>query len=82
MNMILLNSLMVILLCTNGFLAGMLIATFIARNLYSTVVAKELKTRERTIEQQKALIKQMQEKGTVKVEVTTQANEDLDFPKG
>ena len=82
MNMILLNSLMVILLCTNGFLAGMLIATGIARNLYNTVVAKELKTRERTIEQQKALIKQMQEKGTVKVEVTTQANEDLDFPKG
>lgn len=81
MDMILLNSLMVILLCGNGFLAGMLIATFIARNLYSTVVAKELKTRERTIEQQKALIKQMQEKGTVKVEVT-QVGEDLDFPKG
>lgn len=82
MNMILLNSLMVILLCGNGFLAGMLIATFIARNLYTRVVVKELKTRERIIEQQKALIKQMQEKGTVKVEVTTQASEDLDFPKG
>ena len=81
MDMILLNSLMVILLCGNGFLAGMLIATFIARNLYSRVVAKELKKRERIIEQQKALIKQMQEKGTVKV-VITQSGEDLDFPKG
>lgn len=81
MEMILLNSLMVILLCGNGFLAGMLITTFIARNLYSRVVAKELKKRERIIEQQKALIKQMQEKGTVKVEIT-QAGEDLDFPKG
>lgn len=81
MDMILLNSLMVILLCGNGFLAGMLIATFIARNLYSRVIGKELKKRERIIEQQKALIKQMQEKGTVKVEIT-QAGEDLDFPKG
>lgn len=81
MEMILLNSLMAFLLISNGFLAGMLVTTFIVRNTYSKIVAKELHKKEHTITMQKALIKQMQSEGTVKVEVT-QVNEDLDFPKG
>lgn len=77
MEMILLNSLMVILLCSNGFLAGTLITIFIMRKGFS----KYIGDKERTIRMQKTLIKQMQDEGKVKVEVT-RANEDIDFPKG
>lgn len=81
MEMMMLNSFMVILLCSNGFLAGMLVTTAIVRNTYAKVVTREIRKKERVIQNQKALIKQMQDEGTVKVEVT-QGNEDLDFPKG
>ena len=81
MNMILLNSLMVLLLISNGFFAGSLVSAFIARNLYKQVVLKEFRAKDKIIRNQKALIKQMQEKGEVKVEVVN-PNADLDFPKG
>ena len=84
MEMMILNSFMVILLCSNGFLAGTLVTIFIMRKGFSKYVVKsnaELEKRNRVIRNQKDLIKQMQSEGTVKVEVT-QANEDLDFPKG
>lgn len=81
MNMILLNSLMVLLLVSNGFFAGSLVSAIIARNLYKQVVIKEFQAKDKIIRNQKALIKQMQEKGEVKVEVVN-PNADLDFPKG
>ena len=84
MEMMILNSFMVILLCSNGFLAGTLVTIFIMRKGFSKYVVKsntELEKRNRVIRNQKDLIKQMQEEGKVKVEIT-QANEDIDFPKG
>ena len=84
MEMMMLNSFMVILLCSNGFLAGTLVTIFIMRKGFSKYVVKsntELEKRNRVIRNQKDLIKQMQEEGKVKVEVT-RANEDIDFPKG
>ena len=56
----------------------------IMRKGFSKYVVKsnaELEKRNRVIRNQKDLIKQMQEEGKVKVEVT-RANEDIDFPKG
>lgn len=84
MEMMLLNSFMTFLLCSNGFLAGTLVTIFIMRKGFSKYVVKsntELEKRNRVIRNQKDLIKQMQEEGKVKVEIT-QANEDIDFPKG
>ena len=84
MEMMILNSFMVILLCSNGFLAGTLVTIFVMRKGFSKYVVKsntELEKRNRVIRNQKDLIKQMQEEGKVKVEIT-QANEDIDFPKG
>ena len=84
MEMMMLNSFMVILLCSNGFLAGTLVTIFIMRKGFSKYVVKsnaELEKQKRVIRNQKDLIKQMQEEGKVKVEIT-QANEDIDFPKG
>ena len=80
MNMILLNSIMVILLCANGFLAGSLVTAFILRSAFTKFYAKEITAREKKIRMQKALIKQMQEEGKVKVEVS-QASSDFEFPK-
>ena len=62
MEMMMLNSFMVILLCSNGFLAGTLVTIFIMRKGFSKYVVKsnaELEKQKRVIRNQKDLIKQM-----------------------